>query len=118
MIEMKKLKNIVITAISLLVFSTGAMAGTNSGARDIKSIGCHKNDNICFIEIDGGAVGPSSCSKTSVRWNTETDVAGKSAFSLFTAAYFAGKKVELRVSDTCFKDQTAFPTYDWFYISG
>ncbi|MCL2914652.1 hypothetical protein L2725_12825 [Shewanella corallii] len=91
-------------------------ANSYSGPRTIKSIGCHKRDNICFIEIDGAAVGPSGCHATSVRFETEKEIAGKSAFSLFTAAYFSGKRVNLKVSETCFQYQTNFPTYDWFYI--
>ena len=107
------MKNLLVIAV--LIMSASLAFSDEYITSAIKSVGCHKNDNICFIEVDS-KVGPSGCNQSSVRWETEKEAAGQSALSLFTAAYFAGKRVRLKVSDTCFEYQSAFPTFDWYYI--
>ena len=81
----------------------------------IENIGCHKNDNTCFISISS-SVGPATCHSSSIRWESEKDAAGNSALSMFTAAFFAGKRVRLKISNQCYAYQTGFPTFDWFVI--
>ncbi|MBD1567312.1 hypothetical protein [Vibrio sp. S12_S33] len=91
-------------------------ASISSGARKITSLGCHNIDNICFVQIDGDPVGPSSCKTNSVRWDIEKDPNGKSSFSLLNAAYFSGKSVVLQISEQCFKYQNNYPTFVWLTV--
>lgn len=91
-------------------------AGISSGARTITSMGCHKHDNICFIQIDGAPIGPSSCNGNSIRWDVKNEKNGTAALTLLTAAYFSNKKVSLDIDTTCFVYQNSFPTFNWFNV--
>lgn len=101
--------------VMCLPFYANAQTG-NSGAREITSIGCHKEDNTCFFQISGSPVGPSSCNETSVRFNSALDKNGENTLSLLTAAYFANKKVTLNIVDECYLYQQNFPTFNYFTI--
>ena len=90
-------------------------AGEFTGARTISHIGCHLNDDTCFVELDGSPVGGSvGCATNSVRWAVNTKPSGKSWLALFTAAHLTGKKVGLQI-DGC-HTQPAFPTFSYGYV--
>ncbi|MDX1303031.1 hypothetical protein [Photobacterium sp.] len=103
-------------SIVLLITSAFATASTPSGVREIETIGCHKVDNTCYVTIKGPAVGPVECQNNSVRFNDANDANGKASLSLITAAYFAGKKVSLAISDKCYLHQNIYPTFDYFSV--
>lgn len=98
-----------------LPFYVNAQTG-DTGAREITSIGCHKEDNTCYFQISGSTVGPSACNDITLRFNSELDKNGKNTLSLLTAAYFANKKVILNVVDKCYLYQPTFPTFNYFTI--
>jgi len=102
--------------IASLVFAICASSAySESVTTYIEDIGCHKNDNICFIRIET-IVGPAACQSSSVRFETAKDAAGTSALALFTAAFFADKHVRLQISNSCFAYQSGYPTFDWFHV--
>jgi hypothetical protein len=109
-------KKIVLSSIVLVFFSNAYGGITYPGSRKIVDIGCHKNDNTCFISIDGEPAGPSdNCRRNSIRWNVE-EANGKAALTHFTAAYFAGKRVKLGIDSSCYPHQSNFPTFHHYYI--
>ena len=110
-----KMKIISLTFFLTIACNT-VSAGTSSGDRNILNIGCHKNDNTCFVTISGSAVGPTGCSSTSVRWNAELNANGKAALTHLTSAFIANKKIAFQISDSCYKYQTNDPTFDWWYV--
>lgn len=85
------------------------------GSRKIIAMGCHNTDSICYIEIDGAAVGPANCRGNSIRWDSST-TPGKNQFALLLSAYHAAKPISLNVADSCFSMQSNFPTFSYSYI--
>ncbi len=85
------------------------------GSRKILSMGCHNTDSICYIEIEGAAVGPANCRGNSIRWDSST-IQGRNQFALLLSAYHAGKPISLNVADNCFSMQTNAPTFLYSYI--
>ncbi|MGK3962892.1 hypothetical protein WMF38_01705 [Sorangium sp. So ce118] len=106
------LSMLACTMFALAIPSKASAEAT--GQRQILQIGCHLNDDICYVTISGSAAGPSRCRSTSIRWNSQSSTNGKNLLSLLTAAYLAGKKVNFAVSDSaCFSDQPTYPTFDY-----
>jgi len=90
----------------------------SSGPRTINYIGCHKNDNTCYVTINGSPVGPATCSSTSIRWNETNDANGKAALALLTTAFIAGKQVVFYISDNvCYTNQPQYPTFSYYNIA-
>lgn len=104
----------VLLILSLL--PVAAYAGTPSGDRNILNIGCHNTNTTCFVQISGASVGPGACSSTSIRWDVEGDANGMVALTHLTTAFIAGKMVSFQISDSCFANQSSYPTFDWWFV--
>jgi hypothetical protein len=89
-------------------------AGGMTGPRKILSMGCHNDSSgVCYLDIEGSAVGAVSCYGTTIRWDAVNVPGGKIQLSLLTAAYIAGKPVNFYIPDACFSLQPAYPTFGW-----
>ena len=98
--------------IATLALPGQSLAGY-TGLRTITNVGCHLNDTTCWVEIAGPAVGPEICRNNNLRFSTNSPN-GKNILSLVTAAFLAGKQVNLNFPDTtCYADQSPFPTIYW-----
>jgi hypothetical protein len=105
---------LIFSVVAALFAPESAWAGL-SGPRQILSIGCHNTDNTCYITISGDPVGPATCSPTMIRWNESNDPNGKAILHLLTAAYLAGKPVDIFI-DACYAPQPTDPTIQHFYL--
>ena len=94
----------------MLVLSSTLYAFESTGFSELLDIGCHKYNNICYVTISGDAAGPDTCKSNSIRWDEKNDANGKSILMLISSAFYADKKVNFNVSNTCFSGQTGFPT--------
>jgi hypothetical protein len=102
--------------VSLMLAAAAASAQVvPTGYRKILSLGCHRTDTTCFVEIEGAAVGPLGCQATSVRWDT-ANTPGKNHLALFMSAQARGKRVSLAISPACYANQPNFPTFDYSYV--
>ncbi|MFY0563292.1 hypothetical protein ACN28E_05565 [Archangium lansingense] len=99
----------LLSAVVVALALPGQAQATGTGLRTITNIGCHLNNNTCWVDISGSAVGPANCRATSIRFNI-TAPNGKNIFSLMTAAFLAGKQVSFELPDTCYVDQPIYPT--------
>lgn len=102
------LKTLLTVAAIAIPYQAMAL---DSGPRHITGIGCHNGDQTCFINVDGPLTGPAACKHFSIRWNVQTDPGGKNTLSLLTAAYLAGKTINLAIADTCYATQPTYPTF-------
>lgn len=106
---------------SLIVFgivflSQPCVAAGLSGYRSIQSIGCHRSDGTCYIDIDGPAVtGGSGCTSNSVRWDSKNDTNGKNWLALVMLAKSLNKKINLNI-DGCYSPQPSYPTFTFGVI--
>lgn len=98
-------------AACLLLSASPAQAERVSNLT-VTNVGCYAEPggrDTCFAYVDQD-MGPTQCRDKSVRWQGEGRN-GKNVLSTFTAAYLAGKKVTVRVSDTdCL---SGFPAVVW-----
>ena len=94
-------------SIFLLSASIGA---TGSGYRTIEGIGCHLNNNTCYVYISGDPVGPVNCRSTSIRRDKETTNSGKELYSTLLAAAMAEKRVGFNISNECYG---SYPTFNY-----
>lgn len=81
--------------------------------KEIESIGCHLNDDTCYVIVNGDAVGPSECPSNSIRWKKDSSVSGKETLSLLTAAFMANKRVHFNITNTCIGK---YPTFSYFSV--
>lgn len=117
---MKEIIRIGVVLASLflaVIYPSAANAAGMTGPRKILAMGCHNdNSGICFVDLEGAAVGASTCSSTTVRWDAVTVSGGKIQLTLLSAAYVAGKPVNFYIPDTCFSIQPNYPTFAWSVI--
>jgi len=106
--------------LNAVLMVTAIYAGTSYAEetveRDIITMGCHKENGNCFMEINGEPVGPSECIANSVRFNILSDKNAEASFTLLSAAFFSGKKVRFTISDQCYSQQNTFPTFTRFQV--
>lgn len=114
---MKKLLFVVAIALTLSNGNTVNAQTGASGWRTITAFGCHLTDGTCYFHIDGDAVGPEGCKNNSVRFNVLKSPNGKTWLSMIEMAYIAKRKVNLRILETCYVDQPAYPTFSYGSIS-
>ena len=89
-----------------------------SGYRYIINMGCHINDNTCYVYVSGAAVGPStSCTSTSIRWNRGASPNGESTLELLKSALISHKLVNFEISSYCYPLQNNYPTFDWIQVN-
>ena len=105
---------VVMSMMTLTLLSQNSMAITVSGWRTIVDMGCHTVDSICFLTLSGAAVGPAQCSQPELRWNQETMPNAKAFFAQMTAAFLAGRQVNIAVHDICYAD---WPTPYFYHIA-
>jgi len=112
------LKNRLWSLVLLMALgcaSMAASAGENSGARTIANMGCDNVDTVCYVYLEGAAVGSSlGCPSNYVQWDL-TDPNGKASYASLMAAFLAGKQVNIYVA-ACFAARPAFPTLHYFNI--
>lgn len=106
-----------IASLLLAASPNKSQAAAGTGWRTITQMGCHMGSSVCYVTINGDAVGPSGCTGNSIRWDP-TAVNGKETFAQLTAAYLAGKQVYFYVTDTCFTGQATFPTFSYYNVTG
>lgn len=78
--------------------------------RRVLDFGCHRQDGTCYVTVEGAPVGASTCTSTSIRWNSKDDVNGKNWLALIMFAKATGKRVGFYVSG-CYLPQPVFPTF-------
>jgi len=110
------MKNLLITCFLLLVPASDAFA-ESSGNREILSFGCHRYNNICYAEISGDPVGPEACKSTSIRWDEKNDANGEAVLMIVSSAFYANRKVNFKLSTSCFSGQPTFPTMTYLSVS-
>jgi hypothetical protein len=82
----------------------------------IKQIGCDASvDTICFIYLASSA-GPAGCNTVSLRFDPNEMANGSTVLSMLTQAALAGNYVSFNISDTCFREDPRFATFDYFFI--
>ncbi|APD95717.1 hypothetical protein BM523_17900 [Alteromonas mediterranea] len=96
---------------SLLIWSADAQSVE---LKEIKSIGCHLNDDTCYVTVSGTAVGPSQCNSKSLRWRKDASVSGKETLSLLTTAFVTQKKVHFNIVESCIGN---YPTFNYFSVT-
>jgi hypothetical protein len=107
------MKNTLLMSAALLTLALpGAALATPTGLRTITDVGCHHNNEVCWVNISGAPVGPAACSNNNIRFSTAQY--GKNTLSLLTAAFLAGRQVNIEVQDSaCFAGDLRFPTLNW-----
>lgn len=109
-------KSVVLAVVLGSTISSMASACEHSGSRTIQSIGCHADGTVCYMTVDGAAVGAASCMSNNIRWSG-ADQAGRTTLSLLYGAFLAGRKVDLCVDTSgCFAAQPLYPTFHWYYV--
>ena len=99
----------IIFCLIFLSLSVTLQANEGStGWRNLLGFGCHLNDGICYLDIDGAPVGASQCRTTNIRFNTKASENGDVWASMLLAAYVSGKRVNLNISG-CYGN---YPTFD------
>lgn len=112
-----------VATCTVLVGALGApvvRAQTVSPPVTITEIGCNiaptgTTDVSCFVYISQ-TVGPSGCSQNSLRWDPNATVNGQAALAQLTAAFEGGQQVTFAVSNTCWSEDAAFPTFQWYNV--
>ncbi len=107
----------ILIAILFMGVCTKALAAGETGFRKVSLVGCHINEPVCFVQIDGPAVGPSACSGNSIRFDPTASATGQSVLSLIYAAHFSGKTLNFYMSDACFTRQAGFPTFYYVQVA-
>lgn len=105
---MRKLIAVALLAIGV---ASHAHASGHTGGRTVVGLGCHTGDPICFVNLDGLAFGPPTCMGNQARWDSSTS-GGKNTLAVITAAYYAGKAVNLYITADCAFG--GYPTFSWF----
>lgn len=105
------MKKIIGTAVLAATLASAAHASGHTGARSIVGLGCHTGDPVCFVNLDGPAFGPSTCMGNQARWDSSMP-GGKNTFAVITAAYYAGKSINLNIVADCAFG--GYPTFSWF----
>ncbi|WP_444957180.1 hypothetical protein [Microbulbifer sp. ZKSA002] len=107
--KLKFLIALIVAALSKVTFAAGS-----SGDVTINKVGCHMDSATCYVWLDQ-TVGPDSCSSNSIRWSKDAKN-GQETLTLLTAAFFAEKKANFYVLDTCFEGGT-YPTFGYFNVN-
>ncbi|WP_373350421.1 hypothetical protein [Acinetobacter bereziniae] len=94
------LKNLIL--VFALIFSSLSYADENINSRKIINIGCHVNDGICYVRLDGSEFGSTlGCSISSTnqfRFDNANSTNGKRAFAALYAAFLTQKVVDVYLS--------------------
>lgn len=107
------MKYILLLTLFISGFSSSVHAQVTPPLK-LTVIGCHTNNNTCYVSIAGDPVGNANCQSTSIRWDVETTPNGERALAMLTSAFYAGKKVQFAIPDyTC---HGAHPTFSYFNI--
>ena len=101
--------------LGLLISTSKTFATGASGELEIVNIGCHTYDKTCFLTFSGEPLGPETCKSNTVRWLL-SDPNGEAAFSHFTAAHLANRKIRLNFATTCFAAKPNYPTFNFWYL--
>lgn len=96
---------------------TAAQAGsTTTPFAPIHQVGCDASgDTICFVYLAASA-GPGGCNTVSLRFDPNEMPNGDAVLTMLTQAALAGKYVSFNISDTCFREDPRFATFDYFFI--
>jgi hypothetical protein len=97
----------------LVLVLPGQASAANTGLRTITNLGCHLNDDTCWVNFTGDAAGPAQCRTTEARFSAGSP-GGKNLLALLTGAFLSGKQVNFGVHDTtCYPANSAYPTLEW-----
>ena len=112
-----RLIGILITVVSVSVFSTELLAQESEISRDIIAMGCEKDKTECSVELNGEVFGPENCLANTLKFNLKKDANAAASLMLLSAAFLAGKKVKFVVAAECYdKGSTEWPTFDSFKV--
>lgn len=112
------IKQAAYALIAYILMIPASKAGNYGISGTITSMGCQTVNTICFVVLSGGADGPSGCSSNEVRWDSASTPNGTAAVAQLTAAYLAGKFVQINISNSCFAEFPSYPGMDYYIISG
>ncbi|WP_151779956.1 hypothetical protein [Acinetobacter bereziniae] len=94
------LKNLIL--VFALIFSSLSYADENINSRKIINIGCHVNDGICYVRLNGpefgSTLGCSISSTNQFRFDNANSTNGKRAFAALYAAFLTQKVVDVYLS--------------------
>jgi hypothetical protein len=108
-----KFSSVAMFVSTLALFSSSSEAITDIGSRTITQMGCHTVDPTCFMTLSGAAFGPAGCTSTQLRWNADQMPNAKIFVMQMTAAFVAGQRVTIVVSDNCY---ASWPTPHYYYV--
>lgn len=101
--------------IFCFVFTVETQAGS-TGSRQIRSVGCHMHDDICFIHLVGDAFGPEDCHRNEARW-LRSSPNGENILAMLTAAFISRRPVNIEFdSEDCFPPMPALPQINWINL--
>lgn len=114
---MKHLVKNSLLALPLIGASLFSQAEDVVGSQvvNIETIGCHLNDNTCYIHVDTAVGVEGQCKDNSIRWKSDA-ANGQEILSMFLAAKIANKSVRVYVTDTCF-DGGSYPTFNFMVVN-
>lgn len=116
---MKTIRQLVAYSLLGCMLMTGISKAGNYGiVGTITSIGCQTVNGICLVVLNGTAAGPPGCVSNDIRWDSVNTPNGNAAIAQLTAAYLAGKQVTINIDNACFSEFPAYPTMDYYIISG
>ncbi len=103
-------------SIPALFLTYSAIAGTSVGPVKIAKLGCHIDSDVCYVNIEGAAVGPSACQSASIRWDAKNDKNSEKAFSILLSAHMTNRSVNLYLKDSCFTLSPNYPTFHFLNV--
>lgn len=89
---------------SLYFIASSTYAYENISSRKIVDIGCHADNGICYVQVDGPAFGSTlNCSSPAsstnqFRFDNADSVNGKRAFAALYAAFLTKKEIDVYLS--------------------
>lgn len=109
-----KSASFVCFASALALFSSDSQAVAETGWRTVTDMGCHTVDYTCFVTLSGASFGPAGCTGNQMRWDSQTMPNAKNFLAQMTAAFLAGRQVNVAIGDSCY---SAWPTPNYYHVA-
>lgn len=110
-------KELIAFIILILSMITSVYAGEDIFDRKIIDIGCHRDNGICYVIVDGQSFGSSlGCPyglTNQFRFDDADSINGRRAYASLYAAFLLGKSISVYLSGCT---QQGAPLLQYFHV--
>lgn len=104
-----------IFGLIILLFSLQSNALVKTGT--VTQLGCHHDQDHCFVRFSFGAVTGVCNGSDSIRWGSGTNMHNSGRlYSTLLAAKMSGNKIEVSIPDGTSSCYSGFPTIGWLLV--